>query len=323
MRSSSQVMRRRRMPSKRNDDQTAARKRKIAELTRTIRKKYLALKLGKSEEDESLNKMFKPISKPLEEIVKTSKANRDLLARAQFSTGMKKEEPPELKIEEEQAQQTQFIPMEEVGGTGSFVDDNDQYEYDDDILFNENITPEQSIPYDRTLGLQRQNRSDVWSDPQTSKWFLGTQEIDFDKRTGFIKIGGKQVRGTPGVYQLIFYDYPSDYNDEDLQAYKEILKLSDRYINKDGKLKGSKRWKYTNIIKPLIVQMRENSGRRSTIGSGLTYNENLVEYIYWDDPNELVDRLKLLIASKEAGNTSLDNEIVAIVNELREANLLY
>ena len=89
-------------------------------------------------------------------------------------------------------------------------------------------------------------------------------------------------------------------------------------------MKGSKRWKYTNVIKPLIVQIRRNSGRRSTIGSGLTYNKNPVEYIYWDDPNELVDRLKLLIASKEAGNTSLDNEIVAIVNnELRESNLIY
>ena len=44
---------------------------------------------------------------------------------------------------------------------------------------------------------------------------------------------------------------------------------------------------------------------------------------YWDDPNELVDRLRLLIAERSAGNNNHDNEIHAIVEELRESKIIF
>ena len=47
------------------------------------------------------------------------------------------------------------------------------------------------------------------------------------------------------------------------------------------------------------------------------------QYVYWDDPNELVQRLQLLHMSRLAGNTSADNEISSIVEELRERQLIY
>ncbi|KAL4709402.1 hypothetical protein ACJJTC_001198 [Scirpophaga incertulas] len=47
-----------------------------------------------------------------------------------------------------------------------------------------------------------------------------------------------------------------------------------------------------------------------------------VDYVYWDDPNELVERLKLLIASRDAGNTGLHNEIISIIEELRESKII-
>lgn len=43
---------------------------------------------------------------------------------------------------------------------------------------------------------------------------------------------------------------------------------------------------------------------------------------YWNDPNELVDRLRLLISSKSAGHTGHNNEIISIIEELREANII-
>jgi hypothetical protein len=48
-------------------------------------------------------------------------------------------------------------------------------------------------------------------------------------------------------------------------------------------------------------------------------NTQLVNY---DDPNELVTRLNLLIASQSAGNTGVNNEIISILEELRERNLI-
>jgi len=49
---------------------------------------------------------------------------------------------------------------------------------------------------------------------------------------------------------------------------------------------------------------------------------NSINYVYWDDPNKLVDRLKLLVASKQAGHTGHKNEIVSIIEELREAKII-
>ena len=46
-------------------------------------------------------------------------------------------------------------------------------------------------------------------------------------------------------------------------------------------------------------------------------------YIYWDDPNELVDRLRLLMASQAAGNPSHNNEIMSIIEELHETIIIY
>lgn len=43
---------------------------------------------------------------------------------------------------------------------------------------------------------------------------------------------------------------------------------------------------------------------------------------YWDDANELVDRLRLLVSSTSAGHTGHSNEIISIIEELREANLI-
>ena len=47
-----------------------------------------------------------------------------------------------------------------------------------------------------------------------------------------------------------------------------------------------------------------------------------IDYIYWNDPNELVNRLNLLIASQNAVNTGQNNEINAIIEELYEANII-
>lgn len=47
-----------------------------------------------------------------------------------------------------------------------------------------------------------------------------------------------------------------------------------------------------------------------------------INYVYWNEPNELVQRLRLLIASTQAGSNSHSNEIASIVEELRESNII-
>lgn len=54
----------------------------------------------------------------------------------------------------------------------------------------------------------------------------------------------------------------------------------------------------------------------------IPYSQNIV-YEYYDDPNELVDRLMLLVSSKSAGNSNHDQEVNSIIEELRERNIIH
>lgn len=54
----------------------------------------------------------------------------------------------------------------------------------------------------------------------------------------------------------------------------------------------------------------------------MIFNQNPIEYRYWDDPTELCERLRPLITAEAALNTSVQNEIVAIINKLKEANII-
>lgn len=73
----------------------------------------------------------------------------------------------------------------------------------------------------------------------------------------------------------------------------------------------------------------DESSQRMKKGKGLLspdlmrhYRNKHVSYTYWDNPNELVDRLRLLVASQAAGHTGHVNEISSIVEELREAAVI-
>jgi len=57
-------------------------------------------------------------------------------------------------------------------------------------------------------------------------------------------------------------------------------------------------------------------------GSGISVKLQKHNLVYWNDPNELVSRLRLLLASQAAGNTGVSNEILSIYEELLEAGLI-
>jgi len=58
-------------------------------------------------------------------------------------------------------------------------------------------------------------------------------------------------------------------------------------------------------------------------GKGLPHamilNDNAIDFVHWDDPNELVDRLWLLEASHRAGNNAHDNLLQIIAYRRNES----
>lgn len=76
----------------------------------------------------------------------------------------------------------------------------------------------------------------------------------------------------------------------------------------------------------ILPSIKEADEEEEKLGSGVDidfvpYSQNTV-YSYWDDPNELVDRLRLLISSQSAGHTGHEREIASIIEELRESNFI-
>lgn len=150
---------------------------------------------------------------------------------------------------------------------------------------------------------------------------IGNKRIDLDKNDD-IYIDGKRYAGTQGLYELIFMKLPNDriYTNSDLQNYKSVLLATSahkRDYNERNQVKSNKGYKYTNVIAPLLL---------GKIGKGIprvmTLNDNKIDYVHWNDPNELIDRLRLLDASRQAGHNAHDNEILSIIEELREAGLI-
>lgn len=98
-----------------------------------------------------------------------------------------------------------------------------------------------------------------------------------------------------------------------------------------GKISTAKKLKIKSQLSSKIPVSHPSSSSH-TIGQGFT-NLNVKEVCgsnnpcsniitYWNDVNELVNRLRLLTLSTTAGHTGHNNEIIAIIEELREANVI-
>ena len=106
---------------------------------------------------------------------------------------------------------------------------------------------------------------------------------------------------------------PKNYTDEDKVNYKNLL-LKTNSIYRDynpnskhpaGNKKG---YKWENVIKPIWDRRKEYEG------SGVI--------VIPSDPNALLERLDLLLASREAGHTGVRNELVSICDELKRQEVI-
>lgn len=165
-------------------------------------------------------------------------------------------------------------------------------------------------------------------------WMIGNKVIDIDNND--LIIDGMRYKGTAGLYELIFMNIPNEYiyTEEDLDAYAQILRMTNVHrtnYSSLGRVKSNRGIKYKTIISQLInrnvnpePQIQQDMMtfpdilNRAVSGSGILLTNAQPKYIYYDDPNEIVDRLRTLLASQQAGNTAHTDEINSIMEELYE-----
>lgn len=321
---------------------------RIRALADSIRKKHLALKLGKEAVEKMSKEVLKPVTDPLAAIIAANVEDKQ----------HKKDIPPpvvikqaprlrkgksfrkKVKVSKATVKQESLSPVAgseedeyESADTGDDEDDDDKqrvHSVRDTKVMGKyppiaegyiKMMREGKAKFDPTFGLQYEKDSDKWS--------IGNSYVAFDNKTNDIFVGDTRFKGSKGLYELLFMKEPDTrlITEADKTNYGAILRMTNahRYKSRpDGRVKASASYKYLRIIKPLVEsEITElKAGKRSGKGIYKVNSNKPIEYVYWNDVNELVDRLRLLYASKSAGNNAHDNEIACILQELKEEKII-
>jgi len=166
-------------------------------------------------------------------------------------------------------------------------------------------------------------------DAKTQNLMLGSKTYKTDPSS--IIVGSMVLNRTPGLIELIERANPDEnvITDYDKEMYQKILKSTNAHrLNFDPKkrAKGNTSSKYKKYIR--VKRTGATSGTGSKIVGGdlkqmgcQTPASSTME-VDWHDPNELCDRLRILVASRDAGHTGHEEEINRIISELRNAGYI-
>ena len=125
-------------------------------------------------------------------------------------------------------------------------------------------------------------------------------------------VGKDEYEGTPGLWELIVSKEPKDFSAEDYDNYAKLMVKSNalRAGNdpESKRPKSSKSYKWNTILKDIW------NNREIYKGKGVT--------VIPSDPNALLERLDLLLATQDAGHTGVGNELTSICDELKRQGVI-
>ncbi|XP_051162411.1 uncharacterized protein LOC127282281 [Leptopilina boulardi] len=304
----------------------------LAKASEAIRRKHKLLKLGKESFELALGDTFKPIVNPLEKLL----SDIEILKTVD---GIKKEKKI-FKNEEQEKEFDRFNDNnlnEESFKSATFEEQSQPLELSDQeipIASSSPSTDENTREYLTLLNQRNKDIDTVYGVRKLTKdrLMIGNSAISFSQN--YIHVGNMTFRSSKGLLELLLKKNPSEsvVSLEDLENFKTIILTTNahkKHYSADGDIRASKDFKFKNFIEKFLSPSRKSGSDKSSLGGGIipqymtAKDGNKLDYIYWDDPNELVDRLRLLLASQAAGNSSHTNEILSIIEELREANIIY
>ena len=299
----------------------------LVKLQDAIRKNFNLLKFQNKDTEKVLSETFKPITDPFQQLINLN--TPDVQIKDEDSkVGETKREVKNDGLKIQRKKESYFSLDEGLSDSQSSlfeaaVNGNDLvngYVY--------SINKSQTADLDVMTGIRKHN----------NRLMMGNSPVSFE--TDKIIIGQSTFPKTSGLIELLFKKHPSEYDDEDLEIYKQILLLTNahrrQYKHNEG-IRAINSKKYSNIIRPLFntsqgkgfsnkikcKKVKQNKFTNSIMKYKVTSINRIKDYVYWDDPNELVDRLKLLVAEEQAGNNNHRNEINSILEELKEGGYIY
>ena len=143
--------------------------------------------------------------------------------------------------------------------------------------------------------------------------YIGNKHVIIEDNDIIIAKTGEKLEGTRGLWELIMSKSPQNFTDMDYDNYKYLIIMSnvlhrgDNPKNTYPKSSGSYKWTY--LLGPIWKSKKEGYQGKGVV-------------VIPSDPNALLERLDLLLASQEAGHTGVRNELVSICDELKRQGVL-
>ena len=315
----------------------------IAESQKILREKFKKFKKGVYDIEDDVTKTLKPIIQPLNKLVENSSEKKEKMGIIRHSTPdledysnmhTSGEDSDDDVISEDeninQRNRTFDVEDNHQSPNNFQIDDgsnildvnnpeitNDLTNDNNPVEYNIELKTDKLVSRYMNMVRRRDGRVDqVLGVRKLSKGFkLGDSSFTYNNQ--IYKIRGSEYKITPGLTELIFNKNPNDYliTDEDKNNYRNIIKNTNAHMKRyksNSELRKNLSDKYKKYLSETGFKRKQGKGFK------IARKNDITEYVYWDDPNELVNRLKLLDAERAAGNNNHDNEIQNILEELYE-----
>ena len=260
------------------------------ELKKKIRSNFLSERIGEQQLQTDLSKFYKPITE-------TQKATT-----REITEGLK---PIREGIEK--------LP-EVIQTIGEEEEEEEKEEEDDEELIGEIAYYSLNRPNpDKDFGIRKVK----------DHHYIGKEHVIIKNNNIFLPKIGETFVGTRGLWELLTSKNPENFDDKDYDMYEDLMTITNA-LHRDNDEdnphpKGNHRsYKWVNIVRPIWYR---NKSRKIFPKKKEGYEGEGVVVIP-SDPNALLERLDLLLASQEAGHTGVRNELVSICDELKRQGVL-
>ena len=256
------------------------------ELKKKIRGNLLTERIGEQQLQADLSKFYKPITE-------TQKATT-----REITEGLKPIKEGIEKIPEA----IQTIVEEE--------EEEEEHEEDRELVGDMAYFYLNSPNPDKDFGITKKGKDH----------YIGKEHVIIKDNNIFLPKLGEEFIGTDGLWELLTSKNPQNFTDEDQDMYEDLMIITnalhrDNDENNPHPKGNHKSYKWVNIIRPIWYRKKGGVFRfPKKEGSGVV--------VIPSDPNALLERLDLLLASQEAGHTGVRNELVSICDELKRQGVL-
>ena len=299
------------------------------ELKKKIRSNFLSERIGEQQLQTDLSKFYKPITETQKATTKEITEGLKPITETQKATtreiieGLK---PIREGIEK--------LPkaIRPLGKATEEEEDEEEEEEEEDERVGEIARTYLNKQFrDTTFGIRKEK----------GDHYIGNTHVIVRDNDIYIKNTGERFEGTPGLWELITSRDPVNFNKKDRDEYERLtirtntLHRYDDPHNPHPKANRSDKWKY--ILGPTWYKKQGFSEEDAfRMAKDKNYRKRLIKKIHKirseyegegvvvipSDPNALLERLDLLLASQEAGHTGVRNELISICDELKRQGVL-